>query len=548
MVDQWAELAQAMPKPLLICLVDVRREEHGAIDLPKQGELRIARNLGDGIQSQMLRVAHGTATTVNPQHEVCRIPSCSFEPGAIGAQLRASIEHGPTVGGTAVCRLVGRYCTCDDADVNIFIAQLTGIRFIAAAWVLLYHLQGPLNVIGLGDIPVFSDVLRIGRLGVDLFFALSGFILTHTYLTRMGPRFQVRQTGRFLWLRLARIYPVHLVMLVVAGVAVVAQARVTGTELSRTWFTATDFIKQLFLVQEWGPDPQRGWNFVAWSLSMEWLAYLFFPFLVLVFFLLFRRGSTLLLVVAWVAVLVPLVGYGLGTTDPYYTGGWGSTIRVMAEFTAGALTYLIVRRLIPDGALDPSARVERIATMLSFLLPLLVVIAAVFLANWGAAQPPMRELGEDAEPLPPYFHLVLVPVLIAWIGSLALARRGMARWLATSTLVLGGFISYSLYMTHLVWFGLWRAGMSALGIDGGWLYALATILLIVGALAIAYGMWRWIEEPAREWMRGRIGVRPQPTEEAGEAIARSESSTLDAEPITVPQEDPPAAGGSPPAR
>ena len=547
-IAQWAELAQAMPEPLLIRVVDMRGEEHGAIDLPEQGQLRIAWNLGDGIQLQMLRVAHGTAPPVNPQRAVRRIGSSGIEPGGIGAQLCAAIEHGPTVGGAAVCRLVGPHRPCNDAEVNIFIRQLTGIRFIAAAWVLLYHLQGPLNVIGLGDVPVFSDVLRIGRLGVDLFFALSGFILTHTYLTRMGPRFQVRQTGRFLWLRLARIYPVHLVMLVVAGVAVIAQARVTGTELNRTWFTATDFIKQLFLVQEWGPDPQRGWNFVAWSLSMEWLAYLFFPFLVLVFFLLFRRGSTLLLVAAWIAVLTPLVWYGLGTQDPYYTGGWGSTIRVMTEFTAGAITYLIVRRLIPDGALDPSVRVERVATMLSFVLPLLVVLAAVFLANWDAAQPPMRELGEDAEPLPPYFHLVLVPLLIAWIGSLALARRGMARWLATSTLVLGGFISYSLYMTHLVWFGLWRAGMSALGIDGGWTYAVATIVLIVGALAIAYGMWRWVEEPAREWMRARIGVRPQPTEEAGEAIARSEPSALDAEPITVPQEDPPAAGGSHPAR
>lgn len=110
-IAQWAELAQAMPEPLLICLVDVRREEHGAIDLPKQGEFGVARNLGDGIQAQMFGVPHCAATTVNPQHAVCRIPSCSFKPGAIGAQLRESIEHGPTVGGTAVCRLVGRYCT-----------------------------------------------------------------------------------------------------------------------------------------------------------------------------------------------------------------------------------------------------------------------------------------------------------------------------------------------------------------------------------------------------------------------------------------------------
>ena len=40
-------------------------------------------------------------------------------------------------------------------------------------------------------------------------------------------------------------------------------------------------------MQEWGPEPQRGWNFVAWSLSMEWLAYLIFPLLVLLLFGLF---------------------------------------------------------------------------------------------------------------------------------------------------------------------------------------------------------------------------------------------------------------------
>jgi peptidoglycan/LPS O-acetylase OafA/YrhL len=424
-------------------------------------------------------------------------------------------------------------------DVNVFIRQLTGIRFIAAAWVLLYHLQGPLGVLGLGDIPVFSDVIRVGRLGVDLFFALSGFILTHTYLTRMGRNFHLRSTARFLWLRLARIYPVHLVMLVVAGLAVYAQARVTGAELNRSWLNPIDFIKQLLLIQEWGPDPQRGWNFVAWSLSMEWLAYLLFPALILIFFLLYRKVSTFLLVVAWLATLTPLMWYGLGTGDPYYTGGWGSTIRILTEFTAGALTYLIVTRFLPNGAIDPSARVQRIATGLSFVFPILVIGGAVLLANLSIAQPPVRSLAEDAEPLPPYFHLLLVPFLVAWIGSLALARHGMARWLSTSALVLGGFISYSLYMTHLVWFGLWRAGMQAVGITGGALYAVATIVLVGGALVIAWLMWRIVEEPAREWMRSRIGVRPQPTEEAGEAIVLRADARVqhDAEPILVSEAD-----------
>ncbi|MFM8896153.1 MAG: acyltransferase family protein, partial [Actinomycetales bacterium] len=273
--------------------------------------------------------------------------------------------------------------------MNVFIRQLTGVRFVAAAWVLLYHLQGPLAVLGLVSIPVVSDVLRVGRLGVDLFFALSGFILTHTYLTRLGPRLGGSATVNFWWLRLARVYPVHLVMLIVAGVAVIAEARVAGEEPDRAWLNPVDFGKNLLLVQEWGSDPQRGWNFVAWSLSMEWLAYLIFPLLVLLLWRAHRRVPTAGLAVLWVVVLVPLVVYGMSTTDSYYTDRWGSTIRILTEFTAGALTYLIVRRFLPQdqpGA-APSRPVERTATILAALLPALVIVGAVILGNLPAAQP-----------------------------------------------------------------------------------------------------------------------------------------------------------------
>jgi peptidoglycan/LPS O-acetylase OafA/YrhL len=420
------------------------------------------------------------------------------------------------------------------STVNVFIRQLTGIRFVAAAWVLLYHLQGPLNQLNL-LIPVFADVLRVGRLGVDLFFALSGFILTHTYLRRLGPAVRVRGTVDFWWLRLARIYPVHLVMLFIAGGAVVAQAKVTGDELDRDWLNPLDFAKNLLLVQEWGPEPQRGWNFVAWSLSMEWLAYLVFPLLVLLLWVMHRRVATPLLVVAGVAAITPLIVYGLSTSDPYYTDNWGSTYRILTEFTTGAITYLIVVRLLPGDRLSEPAspRVERTAPALAVVLPPLVGAGAVGLSQWPAAQPPSVALDGDVEPLPPYYHLLLVPLLIGWIGALALSRRGLARFLSTRALVLGGFISYSLYMTHLVWFGLWRAGMRAVGIDGGALYAVAVVALIAGALAIAWLMWRFVEEPAREWMRGKVGVRRTPTEEAGEAIAEAAPDADSAEPVNV---------------
>ena len=405
----------------------------------------------------------------------------------------------------------------------VFIRQLTGIRFVAAFWVLLYHLQDPLDRIGVMDIPVLSDVIRVGRLGVDLFFALSGFIITHTYLTRMGSRITLGASANFWWLRLARIYPVHFVMLNIAGLAVIAQAWVTGVDKDRPWLNPWDYVRNLLLIQEWGPHPDRGWNVVAWSLSMEWLAYLLFPLLVLLLFALHKRVPTPVLVLAWFVALAPLLWRGSLTIDPYYTDLWGSVIRVLTEFTAGAITYLIVLRFIPTGASDPSPRVERAATTVSVLMPLLVVAGAVFLGNWTTAQSPITLNDPDAEPLPPFFHLWLVPLLIIWIGALALSRRGQARWLGTDTLILGGVVSYSLYMTHLVWFGVWRAGMNAVGIESGPIYAVSVILAIAGSFVIAWLMWRIVEEPCRRWMRKLIGVKAvAPEETTADPDARRE--------------------------
>jgi len=404
---------------------------------------------------------------------------------------------------------------------SVFIRQLTGVRFIAAFWVMMYHFQLPLATIGL-LVPVVSDVLRVGRLGVDLFFALSGFILTYTYLKKLGPQFTTAAAGSFLWLRLARIWPVHFVMLNVAGLALIAQSKVAGLPIARDWFNPIDYLKNVFLVQEWGSSPQRGWNFVAWSLSMEWLAYLLFPFLALVLWRMRDRLSTRMLVAVWVLVLLPLVIDGTGHSDPYYTDNWGSTIRILTEFTAGAVTYLIVARLMGSADEPMKPQVQRLSTTLTWACPAIVILGCIVLNRVGAFQPPLPvNASPDAEALPPYYHLWLVPFLIIWIGALALSRGPLSNFLSTKNMVLGGFISYSLYMTHLVWYGLWRAAMKAVHINGGVLYAIGFLLLVVGAVAIAYVMWRFVEEPAREWMRSKAGVKPKPVGEETIDPARS---------------------------
>jgi peptidoglycan/LPS O-acetylase OafA/YrhL len=398
-----------------------------------------------------------------------------------------------------------------------FIGQLTGVRAVAAIWVMLYHYQPVLATLHL-LLPGIHEILRVGRLGVDLFFALSGFILTHTYLKKMGPELDWPRSRHFLWLRLARIYPVRFVMLNVAGLAVLAQMKFGSADASaRSWLNPTDYLKQVFLVQEWGPNPTRGWNFPAWSLSMEWLAYLLFSFLILLLFRMHEQISTKLLATAWVVSLLPLLIYGtLYNSDPYYISGWGSTIRILTEFTAGGITLLIVRRFHAQTPKGPKRRVERLATTLSVAIPALIIIFCLVLGHVGALQWSNNELPDfpNAADLPPKLHLILVPLLIAWIGSLALTNRGTSKFLSKDKLILGGFISFSLYMTHTVWYGLWRAVMTKLHINGGVLYGLGAVGLIIGAFVIAWLMWKFVEEPAREWMRKRSGEVAKPIEEA----------------------------------
>jgi len=401
-----------------------------------------------------------------------------------------------------------------------FIGQLTGVRAVAATWVLLYHYQPVLATMHL-LVPGLHDVLRVGRLGVDLFFALSGFILAHTYLNKMGPALSWPKSRHFLWLRLARIYPVHFVMLNVAGLAVLAQMKFGGADTAaRSWLNPTDYLKQVFLLQEWGPNPTRGWNFPAWSLSMEWLAYLLFPFIVLLLFRIHQQLSLKLLGLMWAGSLLPLLIYGtFYTSDPYYISGWGSTIRILTEFTAGGITLLIVRRLYAQTSDGPKPRVERLATTLSIAFPVVIILFSILLGRVSGLQWSTSDLPDtpNAADLPPKWHLILVPLLIAWIGSLALTNRGTSKFLSKDVLILGGFISFSLYMTHTVWYGLWRAVMNKLHITGGLLYDLGAIGLFIGAFVIAWLMWKFVEEPAREWMRARSGETAKPVEEAAKA-------------------------------
>jgi peptidoglycan/LPS O-acetylase OafA/YrhL len=149
---------------------------------------------------------------------------------------------------------------------------LTGLRFWASLWVLFFH-SGASFLSTHGYPPFLVNFFTNGHLGVPLFFILSGWVLAYSNFKN-----QNQSTFSFYSKRLARIYPVYLVALLIQLPFVFDQLNVEKS------------AKVLFLIQSWdfvdSPDI-HSWIMQAWTLSVELAFYLLSP----LFFILINKST-----------------------------------------------------------------------------------------------------------------------------------------------------------------------------------------------------------------------------------------------------------------
>lgn len=155
------------------------------------------------------------------------------------------------------------------------IRSLTAIRGVAAWWVALYHFHLEMPPLGGG----FAErLLGQGFLAVDLFFTLSGFVIALNY-TGAFATLTARDYGRFLGRRLARIYPLHVVTLLLFLANPLAILLFSHSGAPGQRYDPVYYLLSLLLLQNWGFVNHLAWNIPAWSISAEWGAYLLFPLL-----------------------------------------------------------------------------------------------------------------------------------------------------------------------------------------------------------------------------------------------------------------------------
>jgi peptidoglycan/LPS O-acetylase OafA/YrhL len=257
----------------------------------------------------------------------------------------------------------------------------TGIRSLAALWVVLFHFR---YIFSYG---LLQPLIDKGYLGVDLFFILSGFIISYVHQHEF-----VRMNGRALlnfWvLRCARIFPVHyfalslIVLLMSLKTIVINQSLPT---LDMTTPTGHQLLYHLLNIHAWGFASYNAWNVPSWSVSAEWFAYLFFPFTV-PFVASIKTVRSNLLFIAGCFVALGIVTKVLGLHGIDWTCQHG-LVRIGCEFLMGCALYNIFRiqpKQSPGfGALLVNLSLALFAIGCFFQIPdiALVLLVLVFLAG-----------------------------------------------------------------------------------------------------------------------------------------------------------------------
>ena len=203
------------------------------------------------------------------------------------------------------------------------IKPLTSLRMLFALMVFVSHCNIVSNVF---DVHLLTE----GYVGVSFFFVLSGFIIAYSYDKRFTSG---TVTKRNFWVaRIARIYPLHWLMLMVTAAL--------GTyALSNGWDDwLRHFIPNLFLCQAYVPEGGYYFSFnsPSWSLCCEQLFYLLFPFLVP----LLHKPHRLLVLFVLSAVAV-VIGMSI-TPDSLAKDIWYvNPITRFPDFLLGMLVYSV---------------------------------------------------------------------------------------------------------------------------------------------------------------------------------------------------------------
>jgi exopolysaccharide production protein ExoZ len=356
--------------------------------------------------------------------------------------------------------------------------NVQALRGMAVLLVLFFHLHGLENTLVEGA-HLLPDLGRIGRCGVDLFFAISGVVMVVSTQGRFG---QWSEARGFLVRRALRIYPLYWIY----SIASLSVYLLPSGQVGNSW-GQVDLLASFAL---WPQEvaPLLG---VGWTLWHELYFYVIFALL-----LLGREDRIERRLGVWVVVLVAGgLAYWQWLTPPAMSLLRIATDPMTLEFVAGCF---VGRAMIRGGC-------QR------WGWPSLIGGLALW---WVAAWFYPEELSGSVPDRWLRVALLGMPAVLVLYGGVALELG--RRWMMPRWLVLTGYASYSIYLSHTlvlavgrrIWFAL--VEKERVGVDG-WLEradnAVAMAVLVALVLGVGWISYRFVEEPMLMMVRRKLQQR-----------------------------------------
>lgn len=364
--------------------------------------------------------------------------------------------------------------------------RLTGLRGLLALWVMLCHITVGLVTSGCPVADLLGAGWMRGMLAADIavyaFFLLSGFLLARLYTGRLSWEAGHRRSLAAFWgLRLAKIYPLHVLVLLAYALVTWLDLGLVVTGVGHPLhpqegarFPADQVVDHLLLTSAWRMGAVPTWNPVAWSISAEWAAYLLLPLLLPLVARLRPGIAPLMLATACAAGGIALLAAcGRLSTDPAFRQPDYGLLGVACFFPAGMLTERFCR--------DPGSE----------HLPWARIAPAVAIACAGLLLTPWC-----------YWSVALLPLLIAALvrspaSTLGLLASHPLRWL--------GELSFALYLVHVLVLECLGAAWGAQAPPATLLELLAAMagmaVLCLGGACAAYYL---VERPLHQRLRRAI--------------------------------------------
>ncbi len=332
--------------------------------------------------------------------------------------------------------------------------ELDGLRTFAIVGVLLFHaaLISPIRFLG-------------GEFGVDLFFVLSGCLIT-TLLLREHERTRTIALGRFFMRRVLRLIPALTALLILGGViASIIDANRTGLSYPQSAVAAFLAIGNWFQ----GTTMKLGLLTHTWSLAIEWQFYLLWP---AALFLALRRGvepRVLAIIAGAGAVLVAIARVGLYHRIGHDPALYWTISRCDGVLLGSALAL----------AISAPGRLTR-ALERTDVAVLATLGSAMGVAVLRADRPLMYDGGLS----------VLIVCFAVVVGHVAVRADGpIARALSVPPLPHLGRISYGVYLFHVPAFAIIRDDPAKRSVA----WAFVGIAVTIVAALVSYAV---IETPA----------------------------------------------------